>query len=87
MSPPADAEQRSSEVDALLSRTHERLALGDAPGALHALLEALQRIGAGGGAIEAVARSEAELVYAFKKVLAIFRIVPPFQTPHCSTRS
>ena len=43
-------------VKELLLQTHERLAASDAPGALHALLGALQRIGASGEAIEAVDR-------------------------------
>ena len=46
----------SSGVGELLLRARKCLAINDAQGALHALLEALQRKGASGEAIEAVAR-------------------------------
>jgi len=57
--PPSDAGTRPSiapEVEALLITAHAQLAQGNAPAALHALLDALQRLGPDGGAIEAVAR-------------------------------
>lgn len=79
--PDGVSQNLNSEIEALLLRTHTRLAAGDAPGALHALLEALQRIGASGGAIEAVARHVPDLVIMYSIMFGDSQLTPPPHPP------